>query len=141
MLRGQKPLLLYKIVPEEFSGYADIKPARITDYIPHWREVSERIEYPLPPVSDEPMYIAKADADKSNTNRDLPNDAPEQLTLPMDSDAKTGSWIPEVEYTLVQEEPETPHDDTNAPPSEGKYGALQQMGEASLTDIREDNSF
>jgi hypothetical protein len=37
MIRGQKPLLLYKLKPEELPGYVEITPVRITDYVPEWR--------------------------------------------------------------------------------------------------------
>jgi type IV secretion system protein VirD4 len=38
LLRGQKPLMLYKITPEEFPVFEKLKRARITDYAPAWRE-------------------------------------------------------------------------------------------------------
>jgi type IV secretion system protein VirD4 len=37
MIRGQKPLWLYKLTPEELPGYMEILPSRITDYVPEWR--------------------------------------------------------------------------------------------------------
>lgn len=38
MLRGQNPLRLYKVTPEEFAGFAHIRPLRIADYQAHWQE-------------------------------------------------------------------------------------------------------
>jgi type IV secretion system protein VirD4 len=38
LLRGQKPLTLRKITPEEFPVYEELKSARITEYTPKWRE-------------------------------------------------------------------------------------------------------
>jgi type IV secretion system protein VirD4 len=135
MLRGQKPLLLHKIVPEEFPGYTDIQPARATDYIPHWREASERSEYPLTPISDDPMYIPKADADKSSKKTDNPDDAPEQMSFPINSDADADSWKPKVDYMLVHDKSGPLREEATAPPPDRKYGALQRMGETSARGI------
>ena len=41
LLRGQNPLQLYKIIPEELQGFADLKPCRVVDYIPAWRKLEE----------------------------------------------------------------------------------------------------
>jgi type IV secretion system protein VirD4 len=55
MLRGQKPLLLHKLVPEEFPGYAAIPPARIVDYVPAWRQASAcSPDTPVAPPEAEP---------------------------------------------------------------------------------------
>lgn len=39
LLRGQKPMQLYKIIPDELPSFKDLKTVRVTDYIPAWREV------------------------------------------------------------------------------------------------------
>lgn len=38
LFRGQKPALLYKLTPEELSGYENLHTCRIIDYIPAWRQ-------------------------------------------------------------------------------------------------------
>jgi len=38
LLRGQKPLLLDKITPEEFPAHENLRYTRITDYSPEWRK-------------------------------------------------------------------------------------------------------
>jgi hypothetical protein len=44
LLRGQKPLMLDKITPEEFPVFEKLKFSRITEYIPPWREQSSARE-------------------------------------------------------------------------------------------------
>ncbi len=41
LIRGQKPLKGYKIIPDELSSYKDLKYRRVSDYIPQWRELDE----------------------------------------------------------------------------------------------------
>lgn len=41
LFRGQNPLQLYKIIPEELPGFAELKPCRVVDYIPAWRTLEE----------------------------------------------------------------------------------------------------
>lgn len=38
LISGQKPLMLYKLTPEELPGYASLKTTRIVDYTPAWVE-------------------------------------------------------------------------------------------------------
>ena len=42
--RGQKPLRLTKITPEEMPAFARLKPSRVVDYIPAWREAEAEYE-------------------------------------------------------------------------------------------------
>lgn len=44
LLRGQKPLLLKKIIPDELSMFRELSPVRITDYVPQWRRKEEERE-------------------------------------------------------------------------------------------------
>ena len=37
LLRGQKPLLLHKIIPDELPAFQKLTAVRITDYIPAWK--------------------------------------------------------------------------------------------------------
>ena len=41
LLRGQKPLKLYKITPEEHPSFSRLRDVRIADYIPEWRRQEE----------------------------------------------------------------------------------------------------
>jgi len=38
LLRGQKPLMLDKITPEEFPAHEKLRYTKITDYSPNWRK-------------------------------------------------------------------------------------------------------
>lgn len=38
LLRGQKPLLLHKIIPDELPMFRELVPVKITDYVPEWRK-------------------------------------------------------------------------------------------------------
>ena len=44
LLRGQKPLLLKKIIPDELPMFRELSPVRITDYVPQWRRKEEERE-------------------------------------------------------------------------------------------------
>lgn len=38
LFQGHKPALLYKLTPEELPGYKTLKPCRVIDYTPEWRQ-------------------------------------------------------------------------------------------------------
>ena len=37
LLRGQKPMLLYKIIPDEFAAFRNLRFTPVREYIPQWR--------------------------------------------------------------------------------------------------------
>ena len=37
LIRGQKPLKVMKIIPDELSAFNELKRIKITEYIPKWR--------------------------------------------------------------------------------------------------------
>ena len=41
LIRGQKPLKAYKVIPDELSSYKELKYTRVTDYLPKWRQQEE----------------------------------------------------------------------------------------------------
>lgn len=41
LIRGQKPVKAYKIIPEEISAFKELDYTRISDYIPKWRRDEE----------------------------------------------------------------------------------------------------
>ncbi len=43
LIRGQKPLKGYKIIPDELSEYKKLKYTRVTDYIPSWHEIEKEL--------------------------------------------------------------------------------------------------
>ena len=50
LISGQKPLMLYKLTPEELPGYASLQTTRIVDYTPAWVE-REKTKPPRAAVS------------------------------------------------------------------------------------------
>lgn len=44
LIRGQKPLKAYKVIPDEMSSYKELKYTRVTDYIPEWYEMDKQME-------------------------------------------------------------------------------------------------
>lgn len=42
LFQGHKPALLYKLVPENIPAYSSLKPRRIIDYIPAWKQKKDR---------------------------------------------------------------------------------------------------
>lgn len=46
LLRGQKPLRLYKIIPDEHPSFGQLRDVRVSDYTPHWRQEEAK---PAPP--------------------------------------------------------------------------------------------
>ena len=76
LLRGQYPMLLYKITPEEFAVFAQLRPVSITDYSAKQTEddeedTPEELDSPQPP--EQP-----------------PEPPPEQSPEPPDPKPKTG---------------------------------------------------
>ena len=44
LIRGQKPLKGYKIIPDEISAFKELKFTRISEYVPRWRRENMREE-------------------------------------------------------------------------------------------------
>ena len=44
LIRGQKPLKGYKIIPDEISGFKELKFTRISEYVPMWRRENDSKE-------------------------------------------------------------------------------------------------
>lgn len=59
LIRGQKPIKAFKIIPEEISAFKELEYTRISDYIPKWRGEEETPPQPvqedIPIIPDEPM--------------------------------------------------------------------------------------
>jgi len=97
LLRGRKPLMLDKIVPEEFSVHERLVYQRIVDYLPAWRMA--RPEPAPEPVANPPM--------------------PEPVAEPTPEPERPIISLPRMEYSLS--EPET------SPATTGKYGPLRPL--------------
>lgn len=122
LLRGQKPLELYKITPEEHPGFAGLQEVRVSDHVPDWRRAMDAPSAPSPaPPPSGPAHQREPDPP-------APTGAPPAQEKP--------AWRPTVEYTVLsgaeapgesQTPPEEPDDD---------YGAFDPI-ELTPADIRQ----
>lgn len=62
LVRGQKPIELYKISPMEIPGFNELQGVKITDYIPEWRKSLTEI------ISDETLNIDAVIPEKHSTS-------------------------------------------------------------------------
>jgi len=44
LLRGQKPLMLYKIIPDELPSFKKLTSVRIVDYLPEWKRKEDEMK-------------------------------------------------------------------------------------------------
>ncbi len=65
LLRGQKPLLLHKIIPDELPMFRELVPVKITDYVPKWRKKEGQEKVTL----KRKTFVS---ADKNKTEHDTP---------------------------------------------------------------------
>ena len=49
LIRGQKPLLLHKINPDDLPGFSEMPRTRVVDYIPRWRRQEDTEQRPAKP--------------------------------------------------------------------------------------------
>ena len=58
LLRGQKPLMLSKIIPDELPGFKKLTLVRITDYVPAWRKAEEeKVKLHKKKTDDKPITL------------------------------------------------------------------------------------
>ncbi len=74
LLRGQKPLKLYKITPEEHPSFSKLHDVRIADYVPEWRRweettkaepeqaAAQSAEQPVPSAGDPVPEVSEPEA-------------------------------------------------------------------------------
>lgn len=55
LVRGAKPLRLYKITPEEIPAFHECTPCKATDYVPEWRKKNEETKR-TNPKEERPVY-------------------------------------------------------------------------------------
>lgn len=109
LLRGQKPLKLYKIRPDEHPSFQHLRDVRVSDYVPEWRRKEEAVKAAAVP-SDTPAppegQPSPAPEPPPRSQSDLPAEqagakrAPEQSTPPPQSGRQ------EFDYGLLDPEPE-----------------------------------
>ena len=118
LLRGQNPLKLYKIKPNEHPSFKYLHDVRVADHVPEWRRWEESAktttpdsppvsqpEPPAPPADPVPAGRTQGEAAQSN-----PQPGPEQFTRQ------------EFDYGLLDMEPDG--QDTQLPDTDAPYGAF-----------------
>ena len=67
LIRGQKPIKAFKIIPEEISAFKELEYTRISDYIPKWRREEETHPQPVQeaaeiipdePIGEKPIQVS-----------------------------------------------------------------------------------
>lgn len=94
LLRGQKPMLLYKIIPDEFPAFQKLRPTPVSEHIPAWRaRMASESEKPAEPPRQEPPQAEPepAPAPQSEAKAQEPPDVPSR-DLIMTSPAGTTTW-------------------------------------------------
>ena len=80
LLRGQKPMLLYKIIPDEFSAFQKLRPTPVSEHIPAWRaRLADEAEKPAEHPGQEPPQAEPEPAPAPQPEAKLkePQDGPE----------------------------------------------------------------
>lgn len=116
LLRGQNPLKLYKIKPNEHPSFKYLHDVRIADYTPEWRRWEESAkpaasapspapqpEPPAPPADPVPASRTQGEVEQSNPQ-------PERFTRQ------------EFDYGLLDMEPDS--QDFQPPDTDAPYGAF-----------------
>jgi type IV secretion system protein VirD4 len=153
LLRGQKPLILRKITPEEFPVYEKLKSAHITEYTPEWREdglagsdATPEKDAGAAPCEDTGRPARnprRADSDAYRSHEQIEIEGLPAETPGIESTERTdangipgpktkihaAAWYPKTEYSLsgddeTQSERVTAKDE----PTISKYGALRPVG-------------
>ena len=133
LLRGQKPLKLYKITPDEHPRFQCLHDVRVSDYIPQWRRWEEtpkssteacgRKEAPVPPpAATESVPHEETPPPTPPIGSELspppPAAAPKEPIQPKDGRAPVQKY----DYGLLDTEPEDRS--TQLPATDSPYGAF-----------------
>lgn len=93
LIRGSKPLMLGKIVPEEFPDFNKLKTCKAIDHIPEWKKKEqEKEKEPYAPVAQSfpiPECPAQqpAEAEDMVSEEYIPEDDELELNPPIDLSA------------------------------------------------------
>ena len=101
LLRGQKPLRLYKIIPDEHPSFGQLRDVKVSDYVPHWRQGEENPKAdpaPHPEPSKEPPASS---AGKEDAHTAPPASAPMKNTDSVPPAKAPGGWAPKYDYGLL----------------------------------------
>ena len=100
LFQGHKPALLYKLTPEEFPAYAGLKPCRVADYVPEWKQREKQ----SPTAERKPEPKAAQRPHPAEQKHDTKPPATQASRRPVT--AVTASMEPAFEYKLGSPEQE-----------------------------------
>jgi len=121
LLRGQKPLKLYKITPDEHPSFARLHDVKVSDYVPEWR----RFEETPKPAVPAPGAVSKPEPPPpalEPTGRDAADAAPEPGPAGRPQPERGKFVRQEYDYGLLDVELDGLP--TQQPDTEKRYGAL-----------------
>ena len=122
LLRGEKPMRLYKIIPDEHPSFGRLRDVKVSDYVPHWRQEEEQPKSKPAPPPPEPA----AEPDPVPSKPPAPD--PQQETAPEQTPPAKSSegWAPKYDYGLL--DPEVGGydgaDPQDTPGQDARYGAF-----------------
>jgi type IV secretion system protein VirD4 len=120
LLRGQKPLKLYKITPDEHPCFGKLRDVRVSDYIPQWRQMEESAPKTAPSSTPSP---SPAPVSSPPVRDDDVQPAPAKTQPPQ---PERGQVIrQEYDYGLLDPEPDCYP--ATLPGTDAPYGALDLM--------------
>lgn len=126
LLRGQKPLRLYKIIPDEHPSFGRLRDVKVSDYVPHWRQ-EEGKPKAKPAPSPKPSCEQEEVPPPSSSTGSPPPSQEDAAPPPSDSappKAPSG-WEPKYDYGLL--DPVDGFDGTEKQPDSGQgapYGGF-----------------
>ena len=109
LIRGQKPLKAYKVIPDELSSYKDLKYTRVTDYIPSWRKSdseTDEIKEPEMPVNEQIVFEIKDESQKEEPSESIIEEdtSEEQVWKPNLVDTAFNGEVPDSFCTTTAED-------------------------------------
>ncbi len=111
LLRGQKPLLLHKIIPDELPMFRELVPVKITDYVPEWRKKEGQEKVTL----KKKTFVS---VDKDGTEHDAPEEK-DTAGLPQEKSKNKQSGSTRYGFPAApQEEDESKREATHGMPVE-----------------------
>lgn len=140
LLRGQKPLLLDKITPEEFPVNERLKYTKITDYVPEWRkEESARTEMNVPPEVEthEPYQCSMFGPDDKIEETAAQTPVAEKRGVNHRGTSGSPAWYPAESYAVhTGDEAAAPAEGSETDiPATADFGKMAPMGEVGIRDV------
>lgn len=126
LFQGHKPALLYKLTPEEFPDYAGLKPCRVADYVPAWKQKEQREDQP--PAAEEWPKAAQQ-TQPAAQKQDIKPPARQAPRRP--SPSPTASMEPAFEYKIGQPEKENPRPTRKQDEEENVQLGMSEFSEQS----------